>query len=72
MNKAFRWIWVIHEPFNGEDGYVLGQSLLHYTNRVECIKAAKKWLETHDNYDVCTLTRGPYLIVETLEGDGVY
>lgn len=68
MSKVFRWIWVMLEPYNGQDGYVVGQSILHYTNRVECTNAARKWLETA-SYDTCILSRGPYLIVETLDGD---
>ena len=66
---VFRWIWVIMEPCqNGQDGYVLGQGVIHYERRDECVKAAKEWLKEHNDYDACTLTRGPYLIVETVDG----
>ena len=68
MAKVFRWIWVMLQPGqDGQDGYVLGQSLIHFTNRGECVKAAKNWIKTA-NYDMCCVTRGPYLVVETLDG----
>jgi hypothetical protein len=58
------------QPYpDGQDRYVLGQSILYYENRAECVKEAKKWLAESANWDMCTLTRGPYLIVETLDGD---
>ena len=63
-------MWVILEPFHdGQDGYVLGQSLIHQENRGECVKAAKEWLKTHKDYDMCGVTRGPFLIVETVDGN---
>jgi hypothetical protein len=73
MSKVFRWVYVIIHHCGGgddqEDGYVLGQSLIYYDNRARCVKDAKKWLAESANYDMCTLTRGPYLVIETLDGD---
>ena len=67
--KVFQWIWVMFRFFNdGSDGYVLGQSMMHYTNRGECAKAAKEWLK-NTNVEQCVLCRGPYLIIETLDGE---
>ena len=72
--KKFRWMWVIIERLdtgNKEDGYVLGQGHLYYTNTTECAKAAKKWLETcgGPNYASRDLPRRHYLIIEASKAD---
>lgn len=68
MAKIYRWIYIILAPFgDGQDGYVIGQSLIHYKTRDECVKAAKEWLKTA-SYDACSVTKGPYLIVESVDG----
>ena len=69
MSKVFRWLWVMLEYYSGgQDGYVVGQSMIHYTNRGECTKAARAWLDTA-TVEKSPFGRGPYLIVETLDGD---
>lgn len=65
MAQYFRWMWVIIEPCEVEDGYLLGWSDVYYTTRAECVAAARIWIETAD-YDMCILTRGPYLIVQSV------
>jgi hypothetical protein len=71
MSKVFRWLYVMLEGYGGgqEDGYVLGQSMIYYDNRAECVKDAKKWLTESASYDMCTLSRGPYLVIETVDGN---
>jgi hypothetical protein len=70
--KVYRWLYVILEQYGDgqEDGYVLGQSMTYYENRVQCVKDAKKWLAESASYDACTLSRGPYMVIETLGGGG--
>ena len=68
MVQIFRWMWVIIEQGEGnmDDGDLLGESAVYYRTRAECVAAARIWVQTVD-YDVCTITRGPYLIVQSVD-----